>query len=126
MTRITNHAERTSVASKGQEIVEGLRDLVAALRAGKPLKSQFTIRTCKIRPPRQYAGEQVKRVRELLGLSQSAFAAFIGVDSSTVRSWEQNLRLPSSLACRMLCEIEDDPAHWRRRLATCLVTKDRS
>jgi DNA-binding transcriptional regulator YiaG len=125
MTKLTNHAARTSVPSKSHEIVEGLRELAATLRAGKSLKSQFTVRTYKIAPPRQYAGEGVRRVRELLGMSQAAFAAFLGVDASTVRSWEQDLRLPSSLACRLLSEIEDDPAHWRRRLAACLVTKNR-
>jgi DNA-binding transcriptional regulator YiaG len=55
-------------------------------------------------------------------MSQAAFASFLGVDASTVRSWEQELRPPSPLACRLLSEIEADPAHWRKRLAACLVT----
>ena len=58
---------------------------------------------------------------ELLAMSRAAFAAFLGVDPSTVRSWEQGLRTPSPLACRMLSEIEADPVHWRRRLVDCLV-----
>jgi DNA-binding transcriptional regulator YiaG len=107
--------------SKGDEIVEGLRELIDVLRAGEPLESRFTVRTYKIAPPPSYCGEGVRRVRELLAMSQAAFAAFLGADASTVRSWEQGLRPPSPLACRLLSEIEADPPHWRKRLAACLV-----
>jgi DNA-binding transcriptional regulator YiaG len=55
-------------------------------------------------------------------LSQAEFAAFLAVDPSAVRSWEQELRPPSPLACRLMSEIEAEPAHWRKRLAACLVT----
>ena len=50
-------------------------------------------------------------------MSQAAFAAFLVVDPSTVRSWEQELSPPSPLACRLLSEIEAEPAYWRKRLA---------
>jgi DNA-binding transcriptional regulator YiaG len=125
MTKLTNEKASTTARTKGQEIVEGLRDLAATLQAGKPLESRFTVRTYKISPPAKYDGDGVRRVRELLAMSQAAFAAFLGVDPSTVRSWEQDLRLPSALACRLLSEIEAEPAHWRKRLAACLVTSDR-
>jgi putative transcriptional regulator len=69
---------------------------------------------------------RVRRVRALLGMSQAAFAAFLGVEPSTVRSWEQGLRLPSSMACRMLSEIEADSTHWRGRLMACLVGPETS
>ena len=98
----------------------GLRELADALKAGEPLEARFTVRTYKIIPPPEYDGEDVRRVRDLLGMSQAAFAGFLGVDPSTVRSWEQRLRSPSPLACRMLSEIEANPNHWRQRLAACL------
>jgi DNA-binding transcriptional regulator YiaG len=126
MTKLANHASRSSTASKGREIVEGLRDLAATLQSGKPLESQFTVRTYKIAPPPKYSGDGVCRVRKTLGMSQAAFAAFLGVDPSTVRSWEQSIRAPSPLACRLLCEIEDDPVYWRKRLAACLVATSRA
>jgi DNA-binding transcriptional regulator YiaG len=102
-----------------------LQNLAATLRAGKRLESQFTVRTFKIPPPAQCRGKEVRRVRETLAMSQASFAAFLGVDPSTVRSWEQGLRLPSPLACRLLSAIAEDPDYWRKRLATCLVTGDR-
>jgi putative transcriptional regulator len=120
MTNATDRKGRGTARTKGQEIVEGLRELADALKAGEPLESRFTVRTFKIAPPPEYHGEGVRRVRELLGMSQAAFAAFLGVDPSTVRSWEQGLHQPSPLACRMLSEIEADPTHWRERLLACL------
>lgn len=106
---------------KGDEIVAGLREFLDVLRSGEPLESRFTVRTCKIAPPPEYDGKGVRRVRDLLAMSQAAFAAFLGADASTVQSWEQGLRPPSPLACRLLSEIEADPAHWRKRLAACLT-----
>jgi putative transcriptional regulator len=123
MTKLTDRGVRSTARTKGQEIVEGLTDLAATLRAGQPLESRFTVRTYKIAPP-PYRGDDVRRVRELMAMSQGAFAAFLGADPSTVRSWEQGLRPPSPLACRLLSEIEADPRHWRTRLAACLVTSD--
>ncbi len=107
--------------NKGDEIIEGLREVVEVLRSGEPLESRFTVRTYKIAPPPEHHGEGVRRVRELLAMSQAAFAAFLGADVSTVHSWEQDLHPPSPLACRMLSEIEADPTHWRKRLAACLI-----
>jgi DNA-binding transcriptional regulator YiaG len=126
LTKLTDQGTRATARTKGQEIVEGLRELAATLQAGQPLESRFTVRTYKIAPPPQYRGDDVRRARELLAMSQAAFAAFLGADPSTVRSWEQDIRLPSPLACRLLAEIDPDPAHWRKRLAACLVTRSRS
>jgi putative transcriptional regulator len=126
VTKLTDPKGRSTARTKGQEIIEGLHELAATLQAGEPLESRFTVRTYRITPPPQYRGLDVRRVRELLAMSQAAFAAFLGADPSTVRSWEQGLRLPSPLACRLLSEIEADPIHWRKRLAACLVARDQS
>ncbi|HEV3122509.1 MAG TPA: helix-turn-helix domain-containing protein [Isosphaeraceae bacterium] len=121
MSKRTKHRSRTVAHAKGQHVIEGLRELADALKAGEPLEARFTVRTYKITPPPEYNGDAVRRVRDLMGMSQAAFAAFLGVDPSTVRSWEQGLRPPSPLACRMLSEIEAAPSHWRKRLAECIV-----
>jgi putative transcriptional regulator len=121
MTDATDRVAHDTARTKGKEIVEGLRELASTLEAGEPPESRFTVRTYKIAPPPEYRAEGVRRVRGLLEMSQAAFAAFVGADASTVRSWEQGLRAPSPLACRMLSEIEADPTHWRKRVAACLV-----
>lgn len=121
MIRETDRQARDAARAKGQEIVDGLRELAEALESGTPPETRFTVRTYTIAPPPEYRGEDVRRARGSLAMSQAAFAAFLGVDRSTVRSWEQGLRPPSPLACRLMSEIEADPSHWRRRLAACLV-----
>ena len=121
MTRETDRRAREAALDKGQEIIDGLRELAEALEDGEPLERRFTVRTYKIASPPEYRGEDVRRVRGLLAMSQAAFAAFLGVDRSTVRSWEQGLRPPSPVSCRLMSEIEADPPHWRRRLASCLA-----
>lgn len=78
---------------------------------------RLTIRTYKVAPaPRRYQSGDVKRVRELLGTSQAVLASFLGVNVNTIRSWEQGKRLPQSIACRFLSEIEADAAYWRQRM----------
>ena len=49
ITERPGHGSRRTSATKGQEIVEGLRELADTLQAGKPLESRFTVRTYKIR-----------------------------------------------------------------------------
>jgi DNA-binding XRE family transcriptional regulator len=55
-------------------------------------------RAFKERPaPRAYRPADVKRVRELVGVSQAVLAGFLGVNVNTVRSWEQGKRSASRL-----------------------------
>jgi hypothetical protein len=77
LTRRHGQGVCRTAATKGQEIVEGLRELSDTLRAGKPLESRFTVRTYKIPAPPQYGGAEVRRVRGMMAMSQAAFAAFL-------------------------------------------------
>src|SRR5262249_9538347 len=88
-TQANRHWARATAPTKGREIVEGLSELAEALRSGEPLESRFTVRRYKIAPPPEYRGADVRRARDRLAMSQAAFAAFLGADASTVRSWEQ-------------------------------------
>ena len=121
MTQGTDRRVRDAARDKGREIVDGLRELAEALGAGEPLERRFNVRTYTIAPPPEYRGEDVRRVRALLAMSRAAFAALLGVDRSTVRSWELGPRTPSPPSRRLMSEIEADPSHWRRRLAECLI-----
>ena len=57
--------------------------------------------------------DEIRAIRDSLGLSQAGFADFLGTGLTTVRSWELGQREPSSLARRLLGAIRDDPAYWR-------------
>lgn len=52
----------------------------------------------------------VKSLREASGMKQEEFALAVGVSPSLVQSWEQNRRVPSGSALKILLMIERDPA----------------
>lgn len=74
----------------GQEIIEGLR----AVKRGKG-------RRFEVKLP-----ENVQAIRERTGLSQSAFAALLGVSTRTLQEWEQGRRQPTGPA-RALLRVAD-------------------
>jgi putative transcriptional regulator len=107
----------------GAKIVSALQEAIDVVRSGESLPGRLTVRSFHaefVRP--SYGAADVRRVRDLLGMSQVVFARFLGVDPNTVRSWEQGTRPPSSIARRFMGEIEHDPAYWRRRIAQRLWT----
>src|SRR5262249_14754087 len=107
-------ARRSSV---GAEILEALEEVRAALKSGDPLDQRFTVRSYRFDfAARNYGPDDVRSVRQLLGLSQPVFADFLGVDASTIRSWEQGTRPPSTIARRFMDEVAVNPEYWRGRL----------
>ena len=70
----------------GQEILEGVK----TVKEGKG-------RRIKVALP-----SDVKKIREHLHLSQSAFAALMGVSIKTLQEWEQGRRKPSGPASALL------------------------
>ncbi len=82
----------------GLEILEGIRE-IKAHKAGKK-----TLRTHHLKEP---APPQV--IRANLKLSQSAFAALMGVSLRTVQDWEQGRRKPSGPAIALLRIAEQKP-----------------
>jgi putative transcriptional regulator len=70
----------------GQEILESLKDIKKG--KGKHFKSKL--------PP------NVTIIRAKMGLSQSAFAGFLGVSVRTLQEWEQGRRKPSGPATVLL------------------------
>ena len=84
------------LSSAGAKIVAAFEEAIAAMQSGEPLERHFTVRTYKVDfRPRDYGPDDVRRVRDLLGMSQVLFAGFLGVDANTVRSWEQGTRPPA-------------------------------
>ena len=78
----------------GQEILDGLR----AIKKGQGRR--FTI--AKPGP--------VKKIRENLGLSQSAFAGLLGISVRTLQDWEQKRREPTGAALTLLLIAEKRPS----------------
>lgn len=82
------------------EILEGLRDMDAHKRG------KLDLRTHRITP---LNGEDAKRIRKKLGLSQSVFSALLGVSLRTLQEWEQMRREPRGPAQALLRVADRHP-----------------
>ena len=82
----------------GKEILEGIKE-IKAYKDGK-----ITLKTRKLKEP-----SPPKTIRSRLNLSQSAFAALMGVSTRTVQDWEQGRRKPKGPAKSLLRIAEQYP-----------------
>jgi putative transcriptional regulator len=85
----------------GTEILQGIRDIKAG-RIGR----RFTVDSFAI-----------VRARENSGLSQSQFAALLGVSIRTLQEWEQGRREPSAAAQTLIKVAEKHPKILRELVA---------
>lgn len=116
--------KHTTLSPKGAKIVAALSEFRDTLKTGVRVEDRFTVRTVELDlVPHDYAPEEVKQVRDLLGLSQPLFARFLGVGVKTIRSWEQGGRTLSPMAARFLDEIKTNPDYWRGRFRQMISTK---
>jgi len=79
---------------------ELFNELVASVReGGKILRG-------KAKPSRKFIVEtpNVKRIRSTYNLSQTEFAALMGISVKTLRNWEQGRRVPEG-AARVLLQV---------------------
>lgn len=60
-------------------------------------------------PAPEYTANRIKSLREKLHVSQPVFALILNVSGKTVKSWEQGLRHPEKVACRLLQILEKQP-----------------
>lgn len=111
--------------SIGTQIVRDLKKLNSVIGRGESVFDHFTCNRVVLNlQPRDYTPEMVKEVRKTLGMSQPIFAQFLGVSSSTIRSWEQGQNPVHGIACRFLDEISTNPTYWRKRLRASVVDKE--
>ena len=82
----------------GLEILEGLQE-IKQFKAG-----ELELKTRELREP-----SNPKVIREKLSISQSTFAALMGVSIRTVQDWEQGRRSPSGPAKSLLRIAEQYP-----------------
>lgn len=55
------------------------------------------------------SAEEIKAVRESLGMTQVSFAILIGVSKKTVESWECGRYTPDGAARRLISILQKDP-----------------
>jgi putative transcriptional regulator len=117
MGRRRSKGSADPLSPAGAKIVAAFEEAIEAMRSGDPPEKRLTVRTYRVGfTPQAYGPDDVRRVRDLLGMSQALFARFLGVDANTVRSWEQGNRPPSAIARRFMDEVAGDPEYWRDRI----------
>lgn len=63
-----------------------------------------------IRPITHYQADEIRSIRVNTGLTQVAFAEFMGVSVKTVEAWESGRNKPIGSACRLLYLTKADPS----------------
>ena len=106
--------------SLGARIIRGLTDAADKLERGEPL----TFRTVVMQlEPSPYDARKIAATRDLLAVSQSMFAKFLGVSPAAVRAWEQGAKAPSDIARRFMDEIRRNPEYWQQRMRESIKVK---
>lgn len=77
------------------ELLQSVREGGAILRGEKEASRRFVVET-----------PDVKQIRERYALSQTEFAALLGISVKTLQNWEQGRRAPHG-AARILLQVAD-------------------
>lgn len=101
-----------TIAAVSAELDEIAQEWVALAKEGKATLAAPGSATC-IAPSRYNdtatAPGAVASLRKRINVSQTAFAAMLGVTRSTVAQWEQGRRRPDGAAARLLQLAEANP-----------------
>ena len=93
------------------------KQVIAAAKSdpdAKPVTRTQLEKFKRVIPPKQI---NVKKLREKLHVSQTAFAKYFGVSLRTVQEWEQHRRTPNTIARNFLKVIEKAPKTVLKALA---------
>ena len=91
----------------GQELISALNEAV------DDANGKIQLRTTKLNaaPVRESIGaDEIKEIRNKLGVTQGIFAMVIGVSRKTVESWEAGRYSPDGAARRLISVIQKDPS----------------
>lgn len=91
----------------GQEILDGMTE-IKQWRTGEK-----TLQTAEIHLPN---ADDVAKIRHSMGLSQSNFAALLGVSVGTLRNWEHGRRQPQGSARALLRVAQVEPEALRHAI----------
>lgn len=89
-----------------EQIKTGLEEAIAYEQGTLAAKTT----TLTVQPVSHYDAEEIRDIRLRTGLTQAAFAAFMGVSVKTVEAWEAGRNQPIGSACRLLYLTKSDPA----------------
>lgn len=116
MRGATMNRKQTKTPRVADRIKAALEEVHGALSSGQPIETQLTTRVVKIPAPKKFSPKAVRELRGKMRVSQGVFAEMVGVSRVLVEGWEQGIRKPHPLACRLLEQVERDPKHFMKRL----------
>ena len=76
----------------------------------KKEKGKAKTTTFIIDPVKSYSNEEIKRVRNNAGMTQTVFANYLGVSKKTVEAWELGRTHPTGPANRLIEMLETGKA----------------
>lgn len=91
-------------------IMKGLSEAVEHAQGKRRLKTN----SITIQPVAPYTGEEIRKLRLDMQMTQISFAEVFGVSVKTVEAWEANRNLPDGPARRMMAILQADPQIVRR------------
>ena len=93
-----------------ESLARGLKEAIEYEKGRVALPSN----TMSISELEVFSPSDIKSIRNHTGLSQSAFAAAMGVSKKAVEAWEQGRNKPVGPARRVLALLEEDPKFFER------------
>ena len=85
-------------------IVKGLNEAIEYEKGSGTAR----VMTCTVAPVPAFSADEIKAIRKDLNMTQSTFAAVMGVSCKTVEAWEAGTNVPLGTARRMLGMLKED------------------
>ncbi len=87
-----------------ESIMKGLNEAVSYENG------ENTARSVKVTivPPPDISADEIREIRQSLNMTQSTFAAVMGVSNKTVEAWEKGTNAPAGTARRMISMLKVD------------------
>lgn len=86
------------MSSLFDDLKEGLQEAIDFEKGNGKAKTV----TFMIEPVKKYSNEDIKKIRNKAGMTQSVFANYMGVSPKTVEAWELGRTHPTGPAYRLL------------------------
>lgn len=86
------------MSSLFEDLKEGLEEAISYEKG----TGKAAVKTYTIQPVKEYSCKEIREIRIKLGMTQSVFAAYMGVSVKTVEAWEGGRAHPTGPVFRLL------------------------